>query len=78
VLAGGTQLQRPTAPTDRGVFATRPPAAPHNPPTTTTPTQKQAAELQRRLDTELPRDKLDMRHRLDEKGQRYGKVIDYK
>ncbi len=36
------------------------------------------AELQRRLDKERPRNHLDMRHRLDKDGRRYGKVIDYK
>eukprot|EP00878_Enallax_costatus_P024391 GHUV01026027.1.p1 GENE.GHUV01026027.1~~GHUV01026027.1.p1 ORF type:complete len:215 (+),score=63.94 GHUV01026027.1:288-932(+) len=36
------------------------------------------AELQRRLDAEFPRMHLDMRHRLDKDGNRYGKVIDYK
>lgn len=38
----------------------------------------QAAELQRRLEAELPRQQLDLRHRLDKNGQRYGKVIDWK
>lgn len=38
----------------------------------------QAAELQRRLEAELPRQQLDLRHRLDKYGQRYGKVIDWK
>eukprot|EP00879_Flechtneria_rotunda_P005224 GHRR01005507.1.p1 GENE.GHRR01005507.1~~GHRR01005507.1.p1 ORF type:complete len:301 (+),score=79.80 GHRR01005507.1:153-1055(+) len=37
-----------------------------------------AAELQRRLDAETPRTHLDMRHRLDKDGNRYGKVINYK
>lgn len=36
------------------------------------------AELQRRLDNERPRNHLDLRHRLDSEGKRYGKVIDYK
>lgn len=40
--------------------------------------QSIASELQRRLDSELPRNHLDMRHRLDSQGQRYGRVIDYK
>lgn len=35
-------------------------------------------ELQRRLDAEFPRTHLDMRHRLDKDGNRYGKVINYK
>ncbi|KAF8055936.1 hypothetical protein HT031_006575 [Scenedesmus sp. PABB004] len=35
-------------------------------------------ELQRRLDAELPRTKLDMRHRLDKDGKRYGKIIEYR
>lgn len=37
-----------------------------------------AAELQRRLDAEKPRNHLDLRHRLDKHGKRYGKVIAYK
>jgi hypothetical protein len=37
-----------------------------------------AAELQRKLDAERPRNHLDMRHRLDKHGKRYGKVIAYK
>lgn len=37
-----------------------------------------AFELQRRLDAEFPRTHLDMRHRLDKDGNRYGKVINYK
>lgn len=37
-----------------------------------------AAELQRRLDNERPRNHLDLRHRLDSEGNRYGKVIEYK
>ncbi|MEW5300402.1 MAG: hypothetical protein WDW36_003335 [Sanguina aurantia] len=37
-----------------------------------------AAELQRRISLEKPRNHLDMRHRLDSTGQRYGKVISYK
>lgn len=36
------------------------------------------AEMQRRLEAERPRNHIDLRHRLDSKGQRYGKVIDYK
>lgn len=35
-------------------------------------------ELQRRLDAEKPRNHLDLRHRLDKHGKRYGRVIDYK
>jgi hypothetical protein len=38
----------------------------------------QAAELQRRLEAELPRQQLDLRHRLDKDGQRYGKIINWK
>ena len=34
--------------------------------------------LQIRMQNERPRNHLDMRHRLDSQGQRYGKVIDYK
>ncbi|GMH45300.1 hypothetical protein BSKO_13257 [Bryopsis sp. KO-2023] len=34
-------------------------------------------ELQKKLDKELPRNHLDMRHRLDATGKRYGKVIEY-
>lgn len=37
-----------------------------------------ARELAVRLDKEKPRNHLDMRHRLDKHGNRYGKVIDYK
>ncbi|WIA40454.1 hypothetical protein OEZ86_013810 [Tetradesmus obliquus] len=37
-----------------------------------------AAELQRRLDAEVKRAHLDMRHRLDKDGNRYGKILDYK
>lgn len=37
-----------------------------------------ASELQRRLDAETPRNHLDLRHRLDKHGKRYGKVIAYK
>ncbi|GBF93803.1 hypothetical protein Rsub_06135 [Raphidocelis subcapitata] len=37
-----------------------------------------ASELQRRLDAEKPRNHLDLRHRLDKEGKRYGKVIEYK
>eukprot|EP00192_Tetraselmis_astigmatica_P019624 CAMPEP_0117657066 /NCGR_PEP_ID=MMETSP0804-20121206/5134_1 /TAXON_ID=1074897 /ORGANISM="Tetraselmis astigmatica, Strain CCMP880" /LENGTH=196 /DNA_ID=CAMNT_0005463499 /DNA_START=107 /DNA_END=697 /DNA_ORIENTATION=- len=37
-----------------------------------------ASEFQRRLDKEVPRNHLDMRHRLDGNGNRYGKVIPYK
>lgn len=36
------------------------------------------AELQRRLDAEKPRNHVDLRHRLDKHGKRYGKVIEYK
>lgn len=32
----------------------------------------------RRLEEEAPRNHLDLRHRLDEQGKRWGKVIDYK
>jgi len=38
----------------------------------------QATELQRRLEAEVPRTHLDLRHRLDKDGQRYGKIIDWK
>ncbi|PON33109.1 Canopy-like [Parasponia andersonii] len=37
-----------------------------------------AEELERGLSNEKPRNHLDMRHRLDSKGQRRGKVIDYR
>ncbi|CDO97910.1 unnamed protein product [Coffea canephora] len=37
-----------------------------------------AEELERGLMNERPRNHLDMRHRLDAKGQRQGKVIDYR
>ncbi|XP_062098053.1 uncharacterized protein LOC133803923 isoform X2 [Humulus lupulus] len=37
-----------------------------------------AVELERGLSNEKPRNHLDMRHRLDSKGQRRGKVIDYR
>ncbi|KAI5660895.1 hypothetical protein M9H77_20218 [Catharanthus roseus] len=37
-----------------------------------------AEELERGLMKERPRNHLDMRHRLDSKGQREGKVIDYR
>ncbi|XP_028784537.1 protein seele [Neltuma alba] len=37
-----------------------------------------AEELERGLSNERPRNHLDMRHRLDSKGQRVGKVIDYR
>ncbi|XP_015884080.1 uncharacterized protein LOC107419784 [Ziziphus jujuba] len=37
-----------------------------------------AEELERGLSNEKPRNHLDMRHRLDSKGQRTGKVIDYR
>lgn len=40
--------------------------------------QAVAHELTSRMEKELPRNALDMRHRLDAKGQRYGPVIDYK
>ena len=36
-----------------------------------------AAELQGALESERPRNHLDMRGRLDSKGVRYGKMIDY-
>ena len=35
------------------------------------------AELKSRLAKEKPRNHLDMRHRLDSEGKRYGKTIDY-
>ncbi|GIM13745.1 hypothetical protein Vretimale_16808, partial [Volvox reticuliferus] len=37
-----------------------------------------AAELQRRINNEPVRNHLDLRHRLDKAGQRYGKVIAYR
>ncbi|KAG9131791.1 hypothetical protein Leryth_009516 [Lithospermum erythrorhizon] len=37
-----------------------------------------AEELERGMVNEKPRNHLDMRHRLDSKGQRQGKVIDYR
>ncbi|KAI4317044.1 hypothetical protein L6164_024955 [Bauhinia variegata] len=37
-----------------------------------------AQELEHQLSNERPRNHLDMRHRLDSKGQRKGKVIDYR
>ncbi|GAB2215896.1 hypothetical protein Droror1_Dr00023658 [Drosera rotundifolia] len=37
-----------------------------------------AEELERGLANEKPRNHLDMRHRLDSKGQRQGKLIDYR
>ncbi|XVF35810.1 hypothetical protein REPUB_Repub19eG0002900 [Reevesia pubescens] len=37
-----------------------------------------AAELEIQLSKEKPRNHLDMRHRLDSKGQRQGKLIDYR
>ncbi|KAL0313877.1 UNVERIFIED_CONTAM: hypothetical protein Sangu_2232100 [Sesamum angustifolium] len=37
-----------------------------------------AEELERGLLNEKPRNHLDMRHRLDSKGQREGKLIDYR
>ncbi|KAL8513809.1 hypothetical protein ACS0TY_013063 [Phlomoides rotata] len=37
-----------------------------------------AEELERGLSNEKPRNHLDMRHRLDSKGQRQGKLIDYR
>ncbi|KAF7817690.1 protein canopy-1 [Senna tora] len=37
-----------------------------------------AEELEHGLSNERPRNHLDMRHRLDSKGQRKGKVIDYR
>ncbi|KAG2451700.1 hypothetical protein HYH02_003480 [Chlamydomonas schloesseri] len=37
-----------------------------------------AAELQRKINKEPVRNHLDLRHRLDKHGQRYGKVIAYK
>lgn len=36
------------------------------------------SELLQRLEKERPRNHLDMRHRLDKDGKRYGKVIDYR
>lgn len=36
------------------------------------------SELLHRLEKERPRNHLDMRHRLDKDGKRYGKVIDYR
>ena len=36
------------------------------------------SELGSRLSKEKPRNHLDMRHRLDSEGKRYGKTIDYK
>ena len=35
-------------------------------------------ELQARLEKETPKNHLDMRHRLDREGKRWGKVIDYR
>ena len=35
-------------------------------------------ELQKRIDQEGVRNHVDLRHRLDAQGQRYGKVIAYK
>ena len=35
-------------------------------------------ELAAKLDKEVPKNHLDMRHRLDNEGKRYGKVINYK
>ena len=37
-----------------------------------------ADELEKRLEAEKPRNHLDMRHRLDPNGKRWGPVIDYK
>ncbi|KAL6774237.1 hypothetical protein ACKKBG_A24270 [Auxenochlorella protothecoides x Auxenochlorella symbiontica] len=37
-----------------------------------------AEVLRKRMDAEVPRNHLDLRHRLDAQGNRYGKVIDYK
>ena len=37
-----------------------------------------AAELEKRLEAEKPRNHLDMRHRLDPNGKRWGPVIEYK
>ena len=37
-----------------------------------------AGELEFELSKEKPRNHLDMRHRLDSKGQRQGKLIDYR
>lgn len=34
--------------------------------------------LGERLGSEVPRSELDLRHRLDSQGNRYGKVLDYK
>ncbi|EFJ48034.1 hypothetical protein VOLCADRAFT_91191 [Volvox carteri f. nagariensis] len=39
---------------------------------------EEVAELQRRIDKEPVRNHLDLRHRLDKDGQRYGKVIAYR
>ena len=35
-------------------------------------------ELERRISEEKPRNAIDMRHRLDSTGQRYGRVINWK
>ena len=35
-------------------------------------------ELAVKLDKEVPKNHLDLRHRLDNEGKRYGKVINYK
>ncbi|KAK9809302.1 hypothetical protein WJX73_002842 [Symbiochloris irregularis] len=35
-------------------------------------------ELHKRVTQEIPRGKIDLRHRLDEKGNRYGPVLDYR
>eukprot|EP00803_Ostreobium_quekettii_P001877 evm.model.scf_188.10 EVM.evm.TU.scf_188.10 scf_188:97175-98997(+) len=37
-----------------------------------------AGELQARMDEEGPRNSVDLRHRLDSNGNRYGKVIEYR
>lgn len=48
-----------------------------DPPPATATNHKQE-ELITRLDAEVPRNHLDMRHRLDKDGKRWGPVIDYK
>ena len=37
-----------------------------------------ASTLQKRMENEKPRNHVDLRHRLDSSGKRYGKVIEYK
>eukprot|EP00775_Hariotina_reticulata_P006901 gene6901-7117_t len=49
----------------------------HMVPTCTGDFKQAMAELQQRLDAEVPRNLLDMRHRLDKDGNRYGKIINY-